>query len=84
MMTYWIHFLCAVWQPYSFNGDDLSEELISVHFNRSDRELLGPSNQYLPRIVAVFAEVSCCIPLFGCNENCWFDILLSGCRQHPD
>ena len=25
---------------------------------RSDRELLGPNNQYLPKIVAVFAEVS--------------------------
>ncbi|KAI7993158.1 Importin-5 [Camellia lanceoleosa] len=26
---------------------------------RSDRELLGPNNQYLPKIVAVFAEVLC-------------------------
>ncbi|KAM5550342.1 hypothetical protein ABKV19_027497 [Rosa sericea] len=26
---------------------------------RSDRELLGPNNQYLPKIVAVFAEVFC-------------------------
>ncbi|XP_040372293.1 importin-5 isoform X1 [Rosa chinensis] len=26
---------------------------------RSDRELLGPNNQYLPKIVAVFAEVIC-------------------------
>lgn len=24
---------------------------------RSDRELLGPNNQYLPKIVSVFAEV---------------------------
>ncbi|GAB2286974.1 hypothetical protein Dimus_021362 [Dionaea muscipula] len=26
---------------------------------RSDRELLGPNNQYLPKIIAVFAEVLC-------------------------
>lgn len=26
---------------------------------RSDRELLGPNNQYLPKIVAVFAEILC-------------------------
>ncbi|XP_014491277.1 importin-5 [Vigna radiata var. radiata] len=26
---------------------------------RSDRELIGPNNQYLPKIVAVFAEVLC-------------------------
>ncbi|KAJ7976391.1 importin-5-like [Quillaja saponaria] len=26
---------------------------------RSDRELLGPNNQYLPKVVAVFAEVLC-------------------------
>lgn len=30
--------------------------LLSIY--RSDRELLGPNNQYLPKIVAVFAEVS--------------------------
>jgi hypothetical protein len=34
----------------------LSEEVLSIY--RSDRELLGPNNQYLPKIVAVFAEVS--------------------------
>ncbi|XLS85163.1 hypothetical protein HN51_035329 [Arachis hypogaea] len=26
---------------------------------RSDSELLGPNNQYLPKIVSVFAEVLC-------------------------
>ncbi|VFQ64448.1 unnamed protein product [Cuscuta campestris] len=26
---------------------------------RSDAELLGPNNQYLPKIVSVFAEVLC-------------------------
>uniref|UniRef100_A0A2N9J6Z0 TOG domain-containing protein n=1 Tax=Fagus sylvatica TaxID=28930 RepID=A0A2N9J6Z0_FAGSY len=34
------------------------EQLCSM-VERSDRELLGPNNQYLPKIVAVFAEVLC-------------------------
>ncbi|XP_042425982.1 uncharacterized protein LOC122013826 [Zingiber officinale] len=27
--------------------------------NRSDRDLLGPNNQQIPKLVAVFAEVLC-------------------------
>ncbi|XP_059429608.1 uncharacterized protein LOC132163363 [Corylus avellana] len=34
------------------------EQLCSM-VERSDREILGPNNQYLPKIVAVFAEVLC-------------------------
>ncbi|XP_059628773.1 uncharacterized protein LOC132271419 [Cornus florida] len=34
-------------------------ELLCSMVERSDRELLGPNNQYLPKIVAVFAEVLC-------------------------
>ncbi|KAJ6944729.1 importin-5 isoform X1 [Populus alba x Populus x berolinensis] len=34
------------------------EQLCSM-VERSDRELLGPNNQYLPKIVSVFAEVVC-------------------------
>ncbi|XVF42566.1 hypothetical protein PTKIN_Ptkin01aG0373800 [Pterospermum kingtungense] len=34
------------------------EQLCSM-VERSDQELLGPNNQYLPKIVAVFAEVLC-------------------------
>ncbi|KAM1802697.1 hypothetical protein ACFX12_028759 [Malus domestica] len=34
------------------------EQLCSM-VERSDRELLGPNHQYLPKIVAVFAEVLC-------------------------
>ncbi|KAL9386186.1 hypothetical protein Peur_019310 [Populus x canadensis] len=34
------------------------EQLCSM-VERSDRELLGPNNQYLPKIVSVFAEVLC-------------------------
>ncbi|KMS98771.1 hypothetical protein BVRB_3g068480 [Beta vulgaris subsp. vulgaris] len=34
------------------------EQLCSM-VERSDRDLLGPNNQYLPKIVAVFAEVLC-------------------------
>ncbi|KAK4780071.1 hypothetical protein SAY87_016177 [Trapa incisa] len=34
-------------------------ELLCSMAERSDTELLGPSNQYLPKIVAVFAEVLC-------------------------
>ncbi|ONK75287.1 uncharacterized protein A4U43_C03F15290 [Asparagus officinalis] len=34
------------------------EQLCSM-VERSDRELLGPNNQFLPKIVAVFAEVLC-------------------------
>ncbi|KAH7661811.1 Mitochondrial outer membrane translocase complex Tom20 domain-containing protein [Dioscorea alata] len=26
---------------------------------RSDRELLGPNNHYLPKIISIFAEVLC-------------------------
>ena len=34
----------------------LIKEFLSIY--RSDSEILGPNNQYLPKIVAVFAEVS--------------------------
>ncbi|KAK4791299.1 hypothetical protein SAY86_031712 [Trapa natans] len=34
-------------------------EMLCSMVERSDRELLGPNNQYLPKIVAVFAEVLC-------------------------
>ncbi|KAK6945426.1 hypothetical protein RJ641_026528 [Dillenia turbinata] len=34
-------------------------EQLSSMVERSDRDLLGPNNQYLPKIVAVFAEVLC-------------------------
>ncbi|XP_061343320.1 uncharacterized protein LOC133289409 [Gastrolobium bilobum] len=34
------------------------EQLCSM-VERSDRELIGPNNQYLPKIVAVFAEILC-------------------------
>ncbi|KAL8142865.1 hypothetical protein V2J09_015897 [Rumex salicifolius] len=34
-------------------------EQLCAMVERSDRELLGPNNQYLPKIVAVFAEVLC-------------------------
>ncbi|KAH9326987.1 hypothetical protein KI387_007165 [Taxus chinensis] len=34
-------------------------ELLCSMVERSDAELLGPNNQYLPKIVAVFAEVLC-------------------------
>ncbi|KAJ7955426.1 importin-5 [Quillaja saponaria] len=34
-------------------------DLLCSMVERSDRELLGPNNQYLPKIVAVFAEVLC-------------------------
>ncbi|XP_008804326.2 importin-5-like [Phoenix dactylifera] len=34
------------------------EQLCSM-VERSDRELLGPNNQYLPKIISVFAEVLC-------------------------
>ncbi|KAA3473332.1 importin-5-like [Gossypium australe] len=34
------------------------EQLCSM-VERSDQELLGPNNQYLPKIVSVFAEVLC-------------------------
>ncbi|XP_022869019.1 importin-5-like [Olea europaea var. sylvestris] len=34
-------------------------EQLCTMVERSDRELLGPNNQYLPKIVAVFAEVLC-------------------------
>lgn len=37
--------------------------LIVVFICRSDRELLGPNNQYLPKIVGVFAEVNFLLPL---------------------
>ncbi|CAA2956119.1 importin-5-like [Olea europaea subsp. europaea] len=33
-------------------------EQLCTMVERSDRELLGPNNQYLPKIVAVFAKVS--------------------------
>ena len=35
----------------------IERKTIVLHLCRSDRELLGPNNQYLPKIVAVFAEV---------------------------
>ncbi|KAK4790478.1 hypothetical protein SAY86_017782 [Trapa natans] len=34
-------------------------EMLCSMVERSDRELLGPNNQYLPKIVSVFAEVLC-------------------------
>ncbi|CAI9108164.1 OLC1v1007707C1 [Oldenlandia corymbosa var. corymbosa] len=34
-------------------------EQLCAMVERSDRELLGPNNQYLPKIVSVFAEVIC-------------------------
>ncbi|KAL8136315.1 hypothetical protein V2J09_002316 [Rumex salicifolius] len=34
-------------------------DLLCSMVERSDRELLGPNNQYLPKIVCVFAEVLC-------------------------
>lgn len=34
-------------------------ELLCSMVERSDPQLLGPSNQYLPKIVAVFAEILC-------------------------
>ncbi|KAJ0606051.1 putative armadillo-like helical, importin beta family [Helianthus annuus] len=34
-------------------------ELLCSMVERSDMELLGPNNQYVPKIVSVFAEVSC-------------------------
>ncbi|GJZ65987.1 importin-5-like protein [Tanacetum coccineum] len=34
-------------------------ELLSVMVERSDAELLGPNNQYLPKIVSIFAEILC-------------------------
>ncbi|GAV83604.1 HEAT domain-containing protein/DUF577 domain-containing protein/HEAT_2 domain-containing protein [Cephalotus follicularis] len=34
-------------------------EQLCLMVERSDREILGPNNQYLPKIVAVFAEVLC-------------------------
>ena len=38
--------------------------LVFAFIYRSDRELLGPNNQYLPKIVAVFAEVSIILAVF--------------------
>ncbi|KAM0044288.1 putative armadillo-like helical, importin beta family [Helianthus debilis subsp. tardiflorus] len=34
-------------------------ELLCSMVERSDMELLGPNNQYVPKTVSVFAEVSC-------------------------
>ncbi|KAF6155190.1 hypothetical protein GIB67_019716 [Kingdonia uniflora] len=34
-------------------------EQLCTMVERSDRDLLGPNNQYLPKIIAVFAEVLC-------------------------
>ncbi|KAF9686509.1 hypothetical protein SADUNF_Sadunf03G0166000 [Salix dunnii] len=61
---------CLVWQvvPAWLNCLPITGDLIeakAVHeqlclmVERSDRELLGPNNQYLPKIVLVFAEVLC-------------------------
>lgn len=52
----------------------------SVH--RSDRELLGPNNQYLPKIISVFAEVffylsSICIFVLLYNHFCCQPITFS-------
>ncbi|KAK8938099.1 hypothetical protein KSP40_PGU009686 [Platanthera guangdongensis] len=42
-------------------GDLIEAKIVHEHLclmvERSDRELLGPNNQYLPKIVSVFAEV---------------------------
>lgn len=44
-------------------GDQIEAKVVHEQFcsmvERSDRDLLGPNNQYLPKIVAVFAEVLC-------------------------
>ncbi|XVE90185.1 hypothetical protein DITRI_Ditri20bG0058100 [Diplodiscus trichospermus] len=37
---------------------------------RSDQELLGPNNQYLPKIVAVFAEVLCAGKDLATEQTC--------------
>ncbi|KAJ6944728.1 importin-5 isoform X2 [Populus alba x Populus x berolinensis] len=57
------------------------EQLCSM-VERSDRELLGPNNQYLPKIVSVFAEVSFCfyastLLLYNLNKflNFCFDLI---------
>ncbi|PWA84295.1 ARM repeat superfamily protein [Artemisia annua] len=34
-------------------------ELLSVMIERRDAELLGPNNQYLPKIVSIFTEILC-------------------------
>uniref|UniRef100_A0A0V0HC70 Putative ovule protein n=1 Tax=Solanum chacoense TaxID=4108 RepID=A0A0V0HC70_SOLCH len=52
------------WLNYLPIKDDLIEAKV-VHdqlcsmVERSDRELLGPNNEYLPKIVQIFAEVLC-------------------------
>ncbi|GAB4843736.1 Importin-5 [Ancistrocladus abbreviatus] len=45
------------------------EQLCSM-LERSDGELLGPNNQYLPKIVAVFAEVLCAGKDSSNRANC--------------
>ncbi|KAK4788986.1 hypothetical protein SAY86_020305 [Trapa natans] len=37
----------------------LVHEMLCSMAERSDTQLLGPSNQYLPKIVGIFAEVLC-------------------------
>ena len=44
---------------------------MTCHFSscRSDRELLGPNNQYLPKIVSVFAEVGFVLSIIHFTYN---------------
>lgn len=42
---------------------------------RSDLELLGPNNQYLPKIVSVFAEVSCF------KHSCEIVVIITSCNN---
>ncbi|KAJ6694603.1 hypothetical protein OIU74_013848 [Salix koriyanagi] len=48
---FWVWYAFTDCQPLRMNS--------LPYIYRSDRELLGPNNQYLPKIVSVFAEVLC-------------------------
>ncbi|XP_019155502.1 PREDICTED: importin-5-like [Ipomoea nil] len=52
----WLH--CLPIKGDLIEAKVVHDQLCSM-VERSDRELLGPNNQYLPKIVSVFAEVLC-------------------------